>query len=65
MLDEIVSPATLSRLLRESAEHFPGLLQGLQGDTREKRPQSRRMTASLFINTREVMKKKRKFVVVL
>eukprot|EP00983_Pelagomonas_calceolata_P072014 1151487-Pelagomonas_calceolata.AAC.1 len=30
-----------------------------------KRPQSRCLTASLFINTHEVMKKKRKFVVIL
>eukprot|EP00983_Pelagomonas_calceolata_P130939 1161729-Pelagomonas_calceolata.AAC.1 len=36
-----------------------------QGVTRDNRPQSRRLTASLFINTHEVMKKKRKFVVIL
>eukprot|EP00983_Pelagomonas_calceolata_P056483 1144603-Pelagomonas_calceolata.AAC.1 len=33
--------------------------------TREKRPPSKRLTASLFINTHEVMKEKRKFVVIL
>eukprot|EP00983_Pelagomonas_calceolata_P069264 1150310-Pelagomonas_calceolata.AAC.1 len=30
--------------------------------TRDKRPQSRHLTASLFINTHEIMKKKRKYL---
>jgi len=40
-------------------------LQGLQGLQGEKRPQSRRLTASLFIKTHKIMKEKRKFVVIL
>eukprot|EP00983_Pelagomonas_calceolata_P096953 1158190-Pelagomonas_calceolata.AAC.11 len=40
------------------------ILQGHK-DYKGKRPQSRHLTASLFINTHEVMKKKRKFVVIL
>eukprot|EP00983_Pelagomonas_calceolata_P010286 334039-Pelagomonas_calceolata.AAC.1 len=53
----------LLAILRRSRGHCR-LVEGYKG-YKGKGPQSRRLTAILFINTHEVMKKKRKFVVIL
>eukprot|EP00983_Pelagomonas_calceolata_P061698 1146935-Pelagomonas_calceolata.AAC.3 len=47
-----------------TARTLTSALKGYKG-YKGKRPQSRCLTAGLFINTHEVMKKKRKFVVIL
>eukprot|EP00983_Pelagomonas_calceolata_P007512 244869-Pelagomonas_calceolata.AAC.6 len=52
--------------LQRPAQLFqPHISMSPKRGTKEKKPQSRRLTASLFINTHEVIKKKRKFGVIL
>eukprot|EP00983_Pelagomonas_calceolata_P039585 1137235-Pelagomonas_calceolata.AAC.1 len=55
----------VGRIWLQNLSCFKRVTKGLQEGYKGKRPQSGRLTASLFINTHEIMKEKRKSVVVL